>query len=199
MGVTQLDEWFTELMHALDHQSVFINKGDDPVFFLVYPPAESLRVYQLLPEWIGKLKYRGWVPHVFNVGLALVEYIRAHADYETLSDFARDNPEELEQVNESVSDMLRKSDDSTVVEDMVAEQIATASANAKGLLILTGVELLHPYLQIGRIEQRLQGRFTVPTIVLYPGTRTSTFGLRFLGFYPPDGNYRSRHFGGTYA
>jgi len=55
---------------------------------------------------------------------------------------------------------------------------------------------LHPFLRIGAIESQLQGQFHVPTVFLYPGVRTGKTRLRFLGFYPEDGNYRSVHVGG---
>jgi hypothetical protein len=55
---------------------------------------------------------------------------------------------------------------------------------------------LHPYLRIGAIEQRLQGKVTVPVVILYPGTRRGQTNLSFLGIYPEDGNYRSIHIGG---
>lgn len=54
----------------------------------------------------------------------------------------------------------------------------------------------HPYMRIGSIEGQLQGKFSVPTVFLYPGIRTGKTRLKFLGFYPEDGNYRSVHVGG---
>ena len=65
-----------------------------------------------------------------------------------------------------------------------------------GKLGVTDLEALHPYLRIGAIESQLQGKFSVPTIFLYPGVRTGKTRLKFLGFYPEDGNYRSVHVGG---
>jgi hypothetical protein len=61
---------------------------------------------------------------------------------------------------------------------------------------VTDLEALHPYMRIGAIESSLQSNFHVPTIFLYPGTRTGKTRLSFLGFYPEDGNYRSVHVGG---
>jgi len=61
---------------------------------------------------------------------------------------------------------------------------------------VTDLEALHPYLRVGSIEQKLQGKFTVPTVFLYPGIRTGKATLKFLGIYPEDGNYRSTHIGG---
>ena len=56
--------------------------------------------------------------------------------------------------------------------------------------------VLHPFLRVGQIEAHLQGKFDTPTVFLYPGKRTGKTGLKFLGFYPDDGNYRSVHIGG---
>jgi hypothetical protein len=64
------------------------------------------------------------------------------------------------------------------------------------LLLVTDLEALHPFLRIGAIESQLQGKFHVPTVFLYPGVRTGKTRLKFLGFYPEDGNYRSVHVGG---
>lgn len=64
------------------------------------------------------------------------------------------------------------------------------------ILLVTDLEALHPYMRIGAIERQLQGQFNSPTIFFYPGERTGKSQLKFLGFYPDDGNYRSVHVGG---
>jgi Domain of unknown function (DUF1788). len=63
-------------------------------------------------------------------------------------------------------------------------------------LLVTDLEALHPYMRIGAIESQLYGKFHVPTVFLYPGERTGKTRLKFMGFYPEDGNYRSVHVGG---
>jgi hypothetical protein len=64
------------------------------------------------------------------------------------------------------------------------------------VLFVSDLEALHPYLRVGALEQQLTGRFSVPTVFLYPGIRDGKTTLKFLGIYPADGNYRSVHFGG---
>ena len=199
MSTRQLEEWFDELSRALRERSIFVTRGEDPVWFLVYPPGWSLEVYSLLPEWQAKLRHAGSAPRLYNVGTAVTGFIASHRARDLLVEHERTNPREPHEVARSVSEFLDRKDGSHEVAEWLAAEIEAAGTHANGLLIVIGVELLHPYLQIGRIEQRLQGRFTVPTIVCYPGERTGTFGLRYLGFYPPDGNYRSRHVGGTPA
>jgi hypothetical protein len=76
------------------------------------------------------------------------------------------------------------------------EALAPLEGNEKALMLVTDLEALHPFLRIGAIESQLQGKFHVPTVFLYPGVRTGKTRLKFLGFYPEDGNYRSVHVGG---
>jgi hypothetical protein len=62
------------------------------------------------------------------------------------------------------------------------------------VLILTDTETIHPLFRVSAFEQILQGKFTVPTIICYPGERGDMGdNPSFLGFYKSDGNYRSHH------
>ena len=71
-----------------------------------------------------------------------------------------------------------------------------ASVDENGIMLVTDLEALHPYMRIGVIENHLYEKFTIPTVFFYPGVRTGKSRLKFLGFYPEDGNYRSVHIGG---
>ncbi|MHB9006340.1 MAG: BREX protein BrxB domain-containing protein, partial [Limisphaerales bacterium] len=79
--------------------------------------------------------------------------------------------------------------------ELLKASMQEAAAKAGGLLLLTDLEALHPYLRINSIEARLQGEIRCPVIVLYPGKREGKTSLRFLEFYPADPNYRSEHIG----
>ena len=95
--------------------------------------------------------------------------------------------------NKSLADILT-ADNALLKRLEAALQPLEGQQNA--LLLVTDLEALHPFLRIGAIESQLQGKFHVPTIFLYPGVRTGKTRLKFLGFYPEDGNYRSVHVGG---
>ena len=82
------------------------------------------------------------------------------------------------------------------LQNRLEEVLQELEGQPNTILLVTDVEALHPYLRIGSIESQLQGKFHVPTIFFYPGTRTGKTQLKFLGFYPEDGNYRSVHVGG---
>jgi len=196
----QLEQSFLDLRRALTYRSLLVDQGEDPVFFLVYDPKNSLKMYQRTGDLVTVLRHDGWAPREFDLGARLERFINNHEDYEFIRDRLRDEPNDEEvatEVYQSVRQLLQDGPDGTIVEGWVTDEISAAAADPDGLLLVYGLELLHPYLQIGYVEQKIQGHVTCPVVMLYPGKRTSAFGLRYLGFYPPDGNYRSRHVGGN--
>ena len=80
--------------------------------------------------------------------------------------------------------------------DNALEKLENLEGQPASLLFVTDLEAIHPYFRIGSIEQKLQGKFKMPTVILYPGIRTGRTTLKFLGIYPEDGSYRSIHIGG---
>ncbi|MCZ7537938.1 MAG: DUF1788 domain-containing protein [Acidimicrobiia bacterium] len=64
------------------------------------------------------------------------------------------------------------------------------------LLFLTDALLLHPFFRVRTIESLVHDRVGCATVLFYPGTRVGQYGLRFLGFYSEDPNYRSSIIGG---
>ena len=97
-------------------------------------------------------------------------------------------------------DKTNKSLENAVTEGSLLRRFETVleplEGKDKAIVLVTDLEALHPYLRIGAIEGQLYGKFHVPTVFFYPGERTGKTRLRFLGFYPDDGNYRSVHVGG---
>jgi hypothetical protein len=77
----------------------------------------------------------------------------------------------------------------------VRHKMEEASSRSNGLLLITDLEAIHPYLRINSIEAKIQDEIRCPVIVLYPGKREGKTSLRFLEFYPSDPNYRSEHIG----
>ena len=82
------------------------------------------------------------------------------------------------------------------LQNRLEQKLAGLEGENNPILLVTDLEGLHPYMRIGAIEGQLQGKFNIPTVFFYPGERMGKTGLRFLGFYQSDGNYRSVHVGG---
>jgi hypothetical protein len=104
--------------------------------------------------------------------------------------FDRDS---LAEINQTLENVLTQDD---ALKRRIEQKLESLRGRPKTVLFITDLEALHPYLRVGVLEQKLQGKFAVPTVILYPGVRDGKTTLRFLGFYPPDGNYRSVHIGG---
>ena len=59
------------------------------------------------------------------------------------------------------------------------------------MLLVTDLEALHPFMRIGAIRSQLQASFMCRPFFCTPACETGKTRLKFLGFYPEDGNYLS--------
>lgn len=189
-------ESFEELWQRLRSGRGLTNTGDDPVYYLVFRPELMLEVKRLQRQWAAKLRKQGWTAEFMSMADTVLEVFRGNE----LRDLWLSNPANRSCDDDSVSEIVRTLEDVLTADDLLKKRIEDRLEELRGrtdtVLFLTDLEALHPFLRVGVLEQKLQGRFTVPTVILYPGVREGTNTLRFLGFYPPDGNYRSVHIGG---
>ena len=183
---------FDELIERIRHGRDLGHVSVEPIFYLVFPPREILEVKRSLPAWMARLRNDGWDVHRFSIAKEIAE-ILAHAPPRKIWLTAdRKAPQDWDKTNKSLENavtdgsLLRRFE--TVLEPLEGKD--------KAIVLVTDLEALHPYLRIGAIEGQLYGKFHVPTVFFYPGERTGKTRLRFLGFYPDDGNYRSVHVGG---
>jgi len=188
-----LQENFDELRQRLRHGQGLNSASDDPVFYLVFRPEEMLEVKRLLHSWQAKLRLEGWNVQLFSMADAVHKILRENDLREIWLESEKDAPCDFEPINKTLADALTSRD---ALKNMLEEKLASLTSANKDLLIITDLEALHPYVRVGSLEQRLQGKFKVPTVILYPGLRSGRTALRFLGIYPDDGNYRSTHIGG---
>lgn len=189
-------ESFEELRQRLRQGRGLSDTGDDPVYYVVFHPKYILEVKRLMKEWKAKLELDGWKAETLSMADAVHGLFRDYIDREDwLEDDANHqfDPESFETLKESQKSVLESEG---ALKNIIEEKLQSLSGQKNTVLFLTDVEALHPYMRVGVMEQQLLGKVTVPMVVLYPGTREGQTSLRFLGFYPPDGNYRSLHIGG---
>lgn len=184
---------FEELRERLRTGRSLSNTGDDPVFYLVFRPEEMLEVKRCLKQWTAKLKIDGWTVHHFSMAEAVHQVLQNHELRELWLLSETEDPLNFETVNTTLREALIADD---TLKKNLQQKLEELSGQPQALLLVTDLEALHPYLRVGSIEQKLQGRFSVPTVFLYPGIRAGKSTLKFLGIYPEDGNYRSVHIGG---
>lgn len=188
-----LQKNFDELRQRLKRGRGMDFHSDDPVFYLVFRPEQMLTVKRRMKQWVAKLKLEGWKVHTLSMADAVHEILKNHDLRDIWIESEKDAPLDFNAVNDTLADALTADG---ALKTMLDDKLQSLAAKKDTVLFITDLEALHPYLRVGTIEQGLQGRFAVPTVILYPGVRAGRTTLRFLGIYPEDGNYRSIHIGG---
>lgn len=184
---------FDELRERIRHGRDLGNASFEPIYYLVFPPEQILEVKRQTPAWISKLHQDGWEVHTFSLADNIWDLLKADPFWSLCVAEDKSAPLDWKRTNQALADILTS--ESRLLKRM-EEALEPLEGKQDALLLVTDLEALHPFLRIGAIESQLQGKFHVPTIFLYPGVRTGKTRLRFLGFYPEDGNYRSVHVGG---
>jgi hypothetical protein len=190
--VPSLQKKFDELRLHLKQGRGLSLSGDDPVYYIVFPPREMLKAKRELKTQLVKFRHEGWEPHVFSMAEAVHSIFREHDLRKVWEEAESEDPLNFPEINETLSQALKEKD---VLKNRLLSKLEDLKQVERSILFIADLEALHPYLRIGALEQQLQGRFYVPTVVLYPGVRSGRTLLKFLGFYPEDGNYRSVHIG----
>jgi len=198
--MNSLDDDFRTLLQRLESGRRINDTGQESVYYLVFDPKMIIEVKRRKASLVGQLSNNGWDVVEFSFAQAVADILGNHPARRFWQEAAAKQPLNWTITTGSLANALQKRTiEGTEVNplgqalEMALEKAAT---KPRGLLLVTDLEALHPYLRVGTLEGQLTGKFTVPTVFLYPGTRSGETLLRFLGFYPEDGNYRSAHIGG---
>ena len=184
---------FDELMQRIRRGRELGNTSFEPVYYLVFEPKEILSVKRNMPGWTARLKNEGWDVYCFSVADEIQQVLQQDPRRQLWLIAEKQNLQDTDKVNKSLTNAL---DNGKLLHQRLEKLLASIADKPKAILFVTDLEALHPYLRIGAVESQLQGKFSVPTVFLYPGVRTGKTRLKFLGIYPDDGNYRSVHVGG---
>lgn len=185
---------FDELIGRVMAGREFAHASFEPIFYLVFHPSELLEVKRLMPAWTSKLANKGWQVETFSIAEQIADILGNAPLRKVWLEADRKAPLSWERTNASLANAL--SAQGGRLQSRLERCLAALEGKPSTIMLVTDLEAMHPYLRIGAIEAQLQGKFYVPTVFLYPGIRTGKTRLRFLGFYPEDGNYRSVHVGG---
>jgi hypothetical protein len=183
---------FIELMERvrvgreLDHASY------EPIYYLIFPPREILDAKRSLPSWIARLQNDGWDVHIFSLQEEIDKILSASPMMRIWLIADGKAPLTWDKTNQALANAITKG----ALKERFERVLEGLKEKNNAILLVTDLEALHPYMRIGAIESQLYGKFFTPTVFFYPGERTGKTRLKFLGFYPEDGNYRSVHVGG---
>lgn len=184
-----LDEDFKQLAGRLAEPASLSASRSDPFYYFAYPPEKAIEVKRKLPVWIASLRNNGIEVTTVSFSQILWELIDASGRWEAWLEVEQDADQS--EVNDAIRDVLRSGN---ALVERVASLVSTPRPNSA--VFLTDTEMLHPYFRVRILENALHDRVHVPTVVFYPGLRTGQFGLRFLGYYDEDANYRATLIGG---
>jgi len=191
-----LDDLIDELLVRLKTSDRFSATGGEPVYYLIFPAEQMLEAKRDIKVLLSRLSLDGWSPSVLSLAETVNRILRSDPDRAIVLEGEKASLDEgdLASVNESIRSMILGTGLDKVTASILAE-IDLISSRKGAILIVTDIEALHPFLRIGAVEQQLQGRCPIPTVILYPGNRAGASSLSFLGIWPDDGNYRSTHIG----
>lgn len=190
--MSSLEADFDELIKQIHHGREIGHASFEPIYYLIFAPKQVLEVKRKTPAMISRLKNDGWNVREFSIRQHILEVLQSDPRWDLWKAFDRKKPQNWKATNESLANALTND---AGLQTKLEEWIEECSQQKDCLILVTDLEALHPYMRIGTIESQLQSKFKVPTVFLYPGVRTGKTGLKFLGFYPEDGNYRSVHIG----
>lgn len=190
--MSSLKNNFGELLERIRHGRDLTHASFEPIYYLVFPPNEILEVKRSLPAWTARLRNDGWNVHCFSIADEISQILCQSKLRKIWLTEDRKSPAAWKKTNESLANALANGS----LQDRLESAIQQLATQKNVIVLITDLEALHPYLRIGAIETHLYGKIKVPTVFFYPGERTGKTRLKFLGFYPEDGNYRSVHVGG---
>lgn len=189
--MSSLNDCMDELLTRISQGRELGPTSVEPIYYLVFGPDKILEAKRALPAWLARLRNAGWVVHQLSVADEVADILQNTPLRKIWLRADRQDPLNWERTNQALSQALTNGS----LLRRFEQKLESFKGQPNALLLVTDLEALHPYLRIGSIEGQLYGKFHVPTVFLYPGTRSGKSSLKFLGFYSDDGNYRSNHIG----
>lgn len=186
-----VDKRYHDLLDYLVQPKGHDHSGDKIICYLTFPTDEIQYVKRRLNEgWVSLAKHRGMEPVLLSLHDVLKEFFEKDEYRIEAGEDAVESEDEMKEVYASLGENLRNQE---IIEKAITLKQEEVLGKKNGVLLITDVEAIHPFTRFGPIEQKIYSNVKVPIIVLYPGAMSGS-ALKFLGFYPEDGNYRSKHF-----
>ena len=185
-----VDNKYRILLESLLEPKTYDHGGDKTICYLTFDTNEIINVKRNLNQvWIELAKNKGLVVTVLSLHEVLKDFFRRDEYRIDAGAEAVEFEDETIELYQTLGENLKNQE---IIETAILEAQQKVDPK-KGVLFITDLEAIHPFTRLGPIEQKIYNKINVPVVVFYPGDITGT-ALKFLGFYPEDGNYRSKHF-----
>jgi hypothetical protein len=185
-----VDNKYKALLESLLEPKTYDHGGDKTICYLTFDTEDIINVKRKLNDvWIDLAKNKGLNVTILSLHTVLKNFFKEDEYRVEAGAEAVEFEDDTVEVYQTLGENLKNQE---VIENAILD--AQKKVDPKnGVLFITDLEAIHPFTRFGPIEQKIYNEFTVPVVVFYPGEITGT-ALKFLGFYPEDGNYRSKHF-----
>jgi hypothetical protein len=185
-----VDNKYRALLESLLEPKTYDHGGDKTICYLTFDTDEIINVKRKLNQvWVELAKNKGLEVTVLSLHEVLKNFFKEDEYRIGYGLDAVEYEDETIEVYHSLGENLKNQE---VIENAILDAQKKVDQE-NGVLFITDLEAIHPFTRFGPIEQKIYNKINVPIVVFYPGEITGT-ALKFLGFYPEDGNYRSKHF-----
>jgi hypothetical protein len=190
----QLDNKFKMVLEYLETPNPNHHAGDKQITYLTFDPSETIEVKRRLPSWLSLVRGFDYTCGVISMASVINDFFRSNPRRNSwvIPDGNNTFDEIVEFYKVDLGSMV--GGENTIIEKAIISEQEKIKSLPKPLLIVSDLEAIHPFCSgFGPIEQKIYSKIEIPIIILYPGTLSGS-SLEFFGFYPPNGNYRSKHF-----
>lgn len=161
--------------------------GNSPIISLIYKPEDTMEMRSLIDSvLLPKAKYYDMDVHL----LSIVDVIEDYISRSKFLSFWNAPILSEKQLYEGIGQAIIKDE---VIEKAIMKFQDELADDPRALIVLTHVEMLHPFGKIGVIENKIYTKVHIPVIILYPG-EAQGMARSFMGIYNQDGNYRAINF-----
>lgn len=186
-----VDNRYKKLLDEMTQPQSYNYSGDKEVYYLTFGMDQIQYVKkQLRTGWLDIARHKGFEPLVLSIHELLRDFFSQDEYRIEAGEDAVHSKEEMKEVYDSLGENLRNQE---IIQKAILEKQEEVKSLKNSILIITDIEAMHPFTRFGPIEQKIYTKIEIPIIVLYPGKKSGST-LKFLEFYPEDGNYRSEHF-----
>ncbi len=186
-----LNSKIKQIINSLENPNASQHTGDKNICYLTFPFEAILEVKSYTETLVSLLKHYNYNVTTLSVGNVIQDFIKNNPRRNTWENFS--NVEYKVEMIDFFKGIGSAIIENKILESAILERQKEIKSKTKPLLLITDLEGIHPFTRFGPVEQNIYNSVEVPIVILYPGELSGS-SLEFLGFYPPDGNYRSKHY-----
>jgi hypothetical protein len=187
-----LDNKFKMVLEYLETPDSNHYAGDKQITYLTFDPSDTIEVKRRMVNWLSLAKGFEYNCEVISIASLVNNFFRNNPYRDTwpIPTVSEPKTKIISFFKKGLGSMIIENN---VIENAILDAQEKLKSKPKPLLIISDLEAIHTFTRFGPIEQKIYIDIEIPLIILYPGTLSGS-SLEFFGFYPPDGNYRSKHF-----